>query len=975
MAICLESSCEDATAISPCILGSAGRLSPQWPQRGAECVGLAGQSRGEVARSGVVDDRWLGGLECLGECLPSVAVRGCEQGELQLLADHVVEETLVSSCSLGVQSALAELAVVERLVDAAVTTVLDGTKLGRCQDYFQAGLHSVSVARMRRLLEEDLGPIPTAAFFFHPAIAGVAAFIVAARSRSTPATGEANLPYNQIQIQVAAELAAAGEASGSHADALSCARLLLRFGGRDRAVQAERVCQAGVARWRGTKGAVAPGADVVACWRGSKCGVAPVAELVAARQLLLLAGDLCARRTEGNAQDVDQENVAELFGEALALSSSEEADRGSGCVAAEAAAVLAVWARTRLRQGSVWCAEGLRARVLAMCRHAVEGQCTGWGRDAGALRLVDTSSGWPRPAPSCPLATWVHASALLELHLEELGLEALPAEVGACLVHLRLLDVSHNRLVRVPALGGLLALKSLCLASNHLTYLPADVVDLPLLRELNIAGNRFRNPLMDVSDCRHLVTYDGSAQIAADSCLSAEARQRSRKEHSHVPRSTTLESMDVSFAGLVEGPQVGLGCGGSLKYYICAGNALERVPELRRCTSLTSLALGQNAIRVVPGKVLQGLPELRWLSLEANRLAKLPDAIGDLKFLRHLHLQGNRLEELPATLGRCSQLRTLELQNNVLRSLPDSLTGCRTLQFLYAHGNELSDAGAVLATLRGLRSLKIVGLGGNRLRLGGLGPADQLLPGARLGIAWNDGDNGSSPPSLPQCGPPLTELLSCSDVYFDAAHDDGSLGRVLLVCFCSQGAPTMQWNGQVQACRASLLDVDALYVCDPANAWYLQDPSREWRGVEYFGELLRQRTLAYNGRVLMLGGSMGATACILFAELAGLALAFSPQVELRRGQGRCLPDEVLGRFEARVAASLASCRGRVVVHVARRHHFDSQAARGLLARAPRCVRIAYHETDLHNTTKYLHERRGQLTGIVKAAAAQLLMVA
>jgi len=191
----------------------------------------------------------------------------------------------------------------------------------------------------------------------------------------------------------------------------------------------------------------------------------------------------------------------------------------------------------------------------------------------------------------------------------------------------------------------------------------------------------------------------------------------------------------------------------------------------------------------------------------------------------------------------------------------------------------------------------------------------------------------------------------------------------------AQGAPTAQWVGQVQACRANLLDVDALYVCDPANAWYLQDPGRNWCGIEHFSGLVRAHANAYGHRVMMLGSSMGATACLLFAEFAGLALAFSPQVELRTGQGRFLDPSVLDRFEARVAASLRGCCGRVVVHVGRRHHQDARAARGLAAKAPDVVHVAYHETEQHNTTKYLHERRGQLTSMVRLAAAQLQLAA
>jgi len=217
----------------------------------------------------------------------------------------------------------------------------------------------------------------------------------------------------------------------------------------------------------------------------------------------------------------------------------------------------------------------------------------------------------------------------------------------------------------------------------------------------------------------------------------------------------------------------------------------------------------------------------------------------------------------------------------------------------------------------------------------------------------------------------LTEILSCGEgLHLDPAFADGRKARVLAVCFMAQGAPTAQWVGQIQMCRASLLDVDALYICDPANAWYLQDPERRWRGIEHFSRILRTYTEGYGERVLLLGGSMGATACLLFAEFAGLALACSPQVELRIGQGRFLEPEVLDAFEAQIAASLRRCPGRVVLHVGRRHLFDAAAARKLRAQAPSVVHVAYHETEQHNTTKYLTQR-GVLTSMVKMAVAHL----
>ncbi|CAK0852928.1 unnamed protein product [Prorocentrum cordatum] len=835
--------------------------------------------------------------------------------------------------------------------------------LGRHQNFFEAGLHSVSIARARRLITRDLGAVPAAAFFQHASVARLAAFVAALRREEgggppLPCAGAAT----GSPPPAAAEPASCSAAEACADDvgrALSRARLLLRFGPAGAAAEAARCCDGGLARWRG-------GASHL----GPSC-------VEAARQLCLLGALL--RGAEGppgaplaeDGRDEADEAAAELLGEALGLCSQA----GAHAESAEQASVLAVWALVRSRgDGRPWRVQAAVARLVAASQAALHRLSLGWGREAGQLRMdpawphsrdAGCCPSWPSSLGLAPGARW--AERLLKLQLDELGLGTVPGELCGLLVGLRELDLSHNVLTRLPPLAQLQALRSLRLAGNRLSYLPHDVEELPVLRCLSVAANHFHNPLGEAANCRHLCEFDGSVQVPAGSGLSDEARQRSRRGRCAAPRSGSLETLDCSFTGLSEGPRVEIGCGGSLKYYLCIGNALEKVPDLQHCKGLTSLSLGQNLIRAVPAKFLDGLPELRWLTLEANRLSKLPAAIGKLRFLRNLFLQGNRLQELPEELGCCTQLRVLEVQHNDLRALPRTLSGLRSLQFLYAHANELDDADAIVGALSAIPSLKIVGLGGNRLQLSCETPPDVLLPGVRLGIGWN----AAGPTAPPQDGCPLSEVLSSTDFHFDGARRCGTPGLALVVCFAAQGAPTAQWVGQVQACRSSLLEVDALYVCDPANAWYLQDPTRSWRGASYFLERLRGYLAPYGSRVLMLGSSMGATACVLFAELAGLVLAFSPQIELRCGQGRWLPEAVLGHFEARVARSLAACRGRVVLHVGRRHHFDSLAARRLLATAP-CVRIAYHDTEQHNTSKYPEGRRGLLTATVKMAVSQLV---
>ena len=70
-----------------------------------------------------------------------------------------------------------------------------------------------------------------------------------------------------------------------------------------------------------------------------------------------------------------------------------------------------------------------------------------------------------------------------------------------------------------------------------------------------------------------------------------------------------------------------------------------------------------------------------------------------------------------------------------------------------------------------------------------------------------------------------------------------------------------------------------LYVVDPSRAWY----SGGDEGLAYWEDRLALSTQQYK-KVLMLGDSMGATACLMFCKQATSVLAFCPQVSA----GRCV---------------------------------------------------------------------------------------
>src|SRR5262249_17530281 len=89
---------------------------------------------------------------------------------------------------------------------------------------------------------------------------------------------------------------------------------------------------------------------------------------------------------------------------------------------------------------------------------------------------------------------------------------------------------------------------------------------------------------------------------------------------------------------------------------------LTRIPPLAE--SLEILDLDDNALTELPS--LDHLTKLKRLSVQRNRLTRLPDGIGALPKLRELDARENQLTELPLSLTERRPLRELRLEGNPL---------------------------------------------------------------------------------------------------------------------------------------------------------------------------------------------------------------------------------------------------------------------------------------------------------------------
>ena len=384
------------------------------------------------------------------------------------------------------------------------------------------------------------------------------------------------------------------------------------------------------------------------------------------------------------------------------------------------------------------------------------------------------------------LCTLGQLEVLETLKLRRNVLTALPSEIGR-LVRLRELWLTQNHLCDLPeSFGNLSKLQVLALERNHLARLPSCLGKLRRLLQLGLDEQETAMEGLVVVPAAVLSILRGRGCQAPFPALSSEKHEN--------PNLNTV---------------------------FWANNGLSTVPHLQAfAQSLRLLDLAHNRIATV-GDEIFSLCNLRDLSLAGNVLQDLPRSIGRMRCLQQLWLHGNSLSQLPDELGDLESLAILELHHNRLLGLPSSLFGLQKLNWFFAHGNRLTDP-RIVKTLSALPRIKIVGLGSNKLQLKDLD--FRKLGRASFGLGWNLGV---------QSNPVLTEALTTTELHWDKMEDE--IQDVLVVTFSAQGAPVAQGQAEVRALRDAFLKVDALYVCDPANAWFLQDPSQQWRGLSWLG--------------------------------------------------------------------------------------------------------------------------------------------
>ncbi|MDR6233189.1 leucine-rich repeat-containing protein kinase family protein [Pseudomonas oryzihabitans] len=128
-----------------------------------------------------------------------------------------------------------------------------------------------------------------------------------------------------------------------------------------------------------------------------------------------------------------------------------------------------------------------------------------------------------------------------------------------------------------------------------------------------------------------------------------------------------------------------------LRILFCSGNPFDELPEvLGTLPNLEMIGFKACGLERVSAAALP--PKLRWLILTDNRIAALPEALGERPALQKLMLAGNRLAALPAAMANLHQLELLRLSANRFTALPSAILDLPRLTWLAYGDNPLGAA-------------------------------------------------------------------------------------------------------------------------------------------------------------------------------------------------------------------------------------------------------------------------------------------
>jgi Leucine-rich repeat (LRR) protein len=240
---------------------------------------------------------------------------------------------------------------------------------------------------------------------------------------------------------------------------------------------------------------------------------------------------------------------------------------------------------------------------------------------------------------------------------------------------LEYLDLSYNKLNRLPELSKFTSIKSLNLKSNLLRSLPESIGKLKSLENLNLRNNYLTNLPNSIT----MISSLNSLDLHGNKMNSISVRLND-----------SIRELELGWNGLLTIPN-----------------------SLKNLKSLTKFGLGGNKLPILPSW-LGIFSSLKELDLYDNKLLEIPESMGLMKSLEKLNLRNNQLTDLPASMRNLKALKSLNLSWNGFKTLPEWIGELSSLEELNLWGNKLEILPQSIAKIT---TLKIIDLNFNKIKV------------------------------------------------------------------------------------------------------------------------------------------------------------------------------------------------------------------------------------------------------------------
>ena len=260
-------------------------------------------------------------------------------------------------------------------------------------------------------------------------------------------------------------------------------------------------------------------------------------------------------------------------------------------------------------------------------------------------------------------------SVLTRLTLHSNALETVAEDLAAAWPNLEYLDLRGNNLDALPgSFGKLASLRDLSISSNHLRWIPGGNHAWGTIRHIDLNSN-----------CLRELPLSSSCWLQV-SCIKARGNALSE-----------LNAEGWSAAQVIDMGQNSIG---------------SITPLIGGCTQLLSLSLDSNKLVKLPDELFL-LTRLRRLDLARNNITLIPPGVGMLIVLDSLCLSGNQIKEICPEVAYLEALTALDVSCNRIALIPSEVFHLTSLTSLNASQNKIK---SVPREILRLCNLRFVGL-------------------------------------------------------------------------------------------------------------------------------------------------------------------------------------------------------------------------------------------------------------------------